>query len=84
MFCQTWSTPPPPILELEICSFFQTCHNLIGYVIRELGHQNAYSAGKTNGDLRGDAPGAKRCYLLSHYAPPPPPPPLVEMEQKIL
>ena len=32
--------------------------------------KNAYSAGKTSGDLRGGASRANRCYVLAHYAPP--------------
>ena len=28
--------------------------------------KNAYSAGKTNGVLRGSASGANRCYVLAH------------------
>ena len=28
--------------------------------------KNAYSAGKTSGDLRGGASGANRCYVLAH------------------
>ena len=36
---------------------------LIGYIIRG---KNAYSPGKTNGVLRGDASGANRGYVLAH------------------
>ena len=38
--------------------------------------KNAYSAGKTNGVLRGGASGANRCYVLTHTHTPPHPPTL--------
>ena len=45
---------------------------LMGYVIKSYAGKNAYSAGKTNGVLRGGASGANRCYVLAHTHTRPP------------